>query len=40
LQERTSLPTVQKVGIALRTFLRIWVETRLVPRSISSVPHI
>jgi phytoene synthase len=39
LQERTSLPTIQKVGIALRTFVRIWVETRLLPRSISSIPH-
>jgi phytoene synthase len=39
LQERTSLPTVQKVGIALRTFLHIWVESRLLSRSISSVPH-
>jgi phytoene synthase len=40
LQERTSLPTVQKVGIALRTFLYILVETRLWSRFISSVPHI
>jgi 15-cis-phytoene synthase len=39
LQERTSLPTIQKVGIALRTFLRIWLEARLLPRSISSAPH-
>ena len=39
LPERTSLSTVQKVVIALRTFMRIWVETRLLPRCISSVPH-
>jgi phytoene synthase len=35
-QGRTSLTTVHKVGIALRTCVQIWLETRLLPRYASS----
>jgi phytoene synthase len=36
---RTSLPAVRKIAIALCTFLRIWMETYLLPRHKPSTPR-
>lgn len=35
---RASIPVFQKVGIALRVFLKIWVETYLLPHRKTSIP--
>ncbi len=37
---RTSLPTARKVLIALRIFLKIWFETRLLPSQKPSTPRV
>jgi phytoene synthase len=37
---RTSLPVAHKLSIALRIFLKIWVETRLLPHHKPSPPQV
>ena len=38
--DRVSLPVVRKVVIALRVFLKIWVETYLLPPRKPSFPKV